>query len=39
MAVAVTGDNLVEVINLETLQVISRIETGEGPDGMAWVGR
>jgi YVTN family beta-propeller protein len=37
--VAVTGDNFVAVVNLETLQVIGRIETGTGPDGMAWVGR
>jgi YVTN family beta-propeller protein len=36
--VAVTGDNTVAVINLQTLQVIGRIETGAGPDGMAWVG-
>jgi YVTN family beta-propeller protein len=37
--VAVTGDNVVAVIDLETLQVIGRIETGAGPDGMAWVAR
>ena len=37
--VAVTGDNVVAVVNLETLQVVGRIETGAGPDGMAWAGR
>jgi len=37
--VAVTGDNVVAVVNLETLQVIGRIETGTGPDGMAWAVR
>jgi YVTN family beta-propeller protein len=37
--VAVTGDNVVAVVNLKTLQVIGRIETGTGSDGMAWVAR
>jgi len=37
--VAVTGDNVVAVVDLKTLQVIGRIETGTGPDGMAWVAR
>ena len=37
--VAVTGDNAVAVVDLKTLQVVGRIETGAGPDGMAWVGR
>ena len=37
--VAVTGDNVVAVIDLSTLTVLGRIETGTGPDGMAWVGR
>jgi len=37
--VAVTGDNAVAVIDLSTLTVIGRFETGAGPDGMAWVGR
>jgi len=37
--VAVTGDNAVAVVNLDTLRVIGRIETGTGPDGMAWAGR
>ena len=37
--VAVTGDNVVAVVDLKALQVVGRIETGAGPDGMAWVGR
>ena len=37
--VAVTGDNAVAVIDLRTLTVLGRFETGTGPDGMAWVGR
>jgi hypothetical protein len=35
----VTGDNAVAVVDLQTLLVVGRIETGAGPDGMAWVGR
>ena len=35
--VAVTGDNHVAAIDLKTWQVTSRIQTGKGPDGMAWV--
>ncbi len=34
--VAVSRGNFVSVINLETLQVAGRIQTGKGPDGMAW---
>lgn len=34
--VAVSRGNYVSVINLETLQIDGRIETGKGPDGMAW---
>jgi len=37
--VAVTGDNNVAVINLKTLEVVARIQTGTGPDGMAWAVR
>jgi YVTN family beta-propeller protein len=37
--VAVSGGNYVSVINLETLQVDGRIQTGKGPDGMAWAVR
>jgi len=35
--VAVTGDNNVAVIDLKTLDLEARIQTGNGPDGMAWV--
>ena len=35
--VAVNGDNFVAVIDLKTWQVTKRIQTGTGPDGMAWV--
>ena len=37
--VAVTGDNNVAVIDLKTLELIARIQTGTGPDGMAWIVR
>jgi YVTN family beta-propeller protein len=37
--IAVTGDNNVAVINLKTLAVEARIQTGTGPDGMAWAVR
>ena len=35
--VAVTGDNRVSVVDLATLRITPSIETGNGPDGMAWV--
>ena len=35
--VAVNGDNYVAVVDLKTRTVTGRIETGRGPDGMAWV--
>ena len=35
---AVNGDNNVAVIDLKTWHVASRISTGAGPDGLAWVG-
>ncbi len=35
--VAVTGDDNVAVIDLRTLELIDRLKTGAGPDGMAWV--
>lgn len=37
--VAVSRGNHVSVINLETLQIDGRIQTGKGPDGMAWAVR
>jgi DNA-binding beta-propeller fold protein YncE len=35
--VAVTGDNNVAVIDLKSLVLVERLQTGTGPDGMAWV--
>ena len=35
--VALTGDNSVAVINLATLTEETRLNTGSGPDGMAWL--
>jgi DNA-binding beta-propeller fold protein YncE len=37
--VAVTGDNNVAVVDLKTFDIQSRIQTGTGPDGMAWAVR
>jgi YVTN family beta-propeller protein len=34
--VAVSRGNYVAVINLQTLEMSGRIQTGKGPDGMAW---
>ena len=35
--VAVNGENYVAVIDMKSLTVAGRFETGKGPDGMAWV--
>jgi len=35
--VAVTGDDNVVVIDLKRLELADRIQTGTGPDGMAWI--
>lgn len=35
--VALSGDSRIAVVNLETLRMERTIETGKGPDGMAWV--
>jgi YVTN family beta-propeller protein len=35
--VAVNGDNFVAVIDFKTWQVTKKIQTGTGPDGMAWI--
>lgn len=35
--VAVTGDNNVAAIDLKSLELVERLQTGTGPDGMAWV--
>jgi YVTN family beta-propeller protein len=37
--VAVTGDNYVAIVDLNTLAESGRIQTGSGPDGMAWKSR
>ena len=34
--VAVNGDNLVAVVDLTTWTVTRKLQTGNGPDGMAW---
>ncbi len=34
--VALTGENALAVVDLKTLEVVGRVATGEGPDGMAW---
>lgn len=34
---AATGDNNVAVIDLKTLELVDRLQTGVGPDGMAWI--
>jgi YVTN family beta-propeller protein len=35
--VAVNADNLVAVVDLKTWTVVKKLQTGTGPDGMAWV--
>jgi YVTN family beta-propeller protein len=35
--VALTGDNAIAVIDLATLTEVGRLNTGSGPDGMAWL--
>jgi len=37
--VAVAGDNKVAVLDLSTLKLTGHLETGKGPDGMAWADR
>lgn len=37
--VAVAGDNFVSIVDLKTLAESGRIQTGAGPDGMAWATR
>ena len=34
---AATSDNFVAVIDLAKVEVVGKIVTGDGPDGMAWV--
>ena len=35
--VAVNGDNVVAVVDLKSWRVTKKIQTGMGPDGMAWI--
>ena len=35
--IAMTGDNAIAVIDLATLTEVARYNTGQGPDGMAWL--
>lgn len=35
--VAATPDNFVGVVDLKTLELVKKIQTGNGPDGMDWV--
>ena len=37
MYVAITGDNNVAVVDLKSLELVDRLQTGKGPDGMAWI--
>jgi YVTN family beta-propeller protein len=37
--VACSPDGYVAVIDLHSLEVVGHIEAGQGPDGLAWVGR
>ena len=37
--VAVNGDNFIAVIDLNSFTVTGKLTPGNGPDGMAWVGR
>jgi YVTN family beta-propeller protein len=37
--VAVAGDNKVAVLDLKTMKVTASLDTGKGPDGMAWADR
>jgi YVTN family beta-propeller protein len=34
---AVTGDDNVAVVDLKKLELVDRLKTGVGPDGMAWI--
>ena len=35
--IAMTGDNAIAVVDLKTLTETARYNTGQGPDGMAWL--
>jgi YVTN family beta-propeller protein len=36
---AVTGEDRIAVIDLQKMEVVQTIATGNGPDGMAWIAR
>ncbi len=36
--IGMTGQDKVAVLDLAKLEVVSELKTGDGPDGMAWVG-
>jgi YVTN family beta-propeller protein len=36
--IGATPDNYVGVVDLKTLEMMGKISTGKGPDGMDWVG-
>ena len=36
-SVTVQGDNNVAIVDLKTLTLVDRLQTGVGPDGMAWI--
>jgi DNA-binding beta-propeller fold protein YncE len=37
--IGVTNDNNVAEVDLDTMTITRRISTGDGPDGMAWIGK
>ena len=37
--VAVAGDSNIAILDLATMKVVGHLETGRGPDGMAWADR
>ncbi len=38
-SIGMTGQDKVAVVDLGKLEVVSTLETGDGLDGIAWVGR
>jgi DNA-binding beta-propeller fold protein YncE len=36
---AVNGDNTIAILDLRTWEITGHLETGTGPDGMAWAER
>ena len=35
--IAVSGDNHIAILDLDKLIITGKLETGAGPDGMAWI--